>query len=381
MQPPDGLACYICLEGDRAADSAAENGTEDVLGVGPLHRCGCACRESAGLCHLSCAVRAARSQNRLWHDCSTCKQKWSGQFALQLAQERCRQSTESPNNHRRERVLAALDLTQALRDNGRLAEARSLGTQMLVTMRRIYGDDHQLTLSTMAGLAVAHNGLGDSTAALPLETERLEACLRTLGDDHRDTKNAKVNFAGTLFLGLGKVEEALPLMKEITDARRAELGSDHIETITSMGNLASLYYRMRRPDLELNLSMEVVERSRRVLGRQHHQTLLYTGHFGALLSDLNCHDPAISLLQQPAAGLLAAYGEQHPHTRTVDRDLQKAHARRDSASDRLPTSTGTGGTDVYGRDWLPDAGEKHGCHETHTRMRMCKRARVAENER
>ena len=59
--------------------------------------------------------------------------------------------------------------------------------------------------------------------------------MRTLGDDHRDTRNAKVNFAGTL-MGLGKVEEALPLMKDMTDTRRAELGPDHIETtcITSV---------------------------------------------------------------------------------------------------------------------------------------------------
>ena len=320
----DDTTCYICLEGD----SCAADGAEDF--VGPLIRCGCACRESAGLCHFTCAVRAAQSQSRLWHECSTCKQNWSGRFALRLAQERCRQSGELPEDNQ-ERAHAALDLTQALRDNGRLIEARSLGIQMLVAMRRIYGDGHKFTLSTMAGLAIAHNGLGDSTSALPLERERLAACQRTLGDDHRDTKRAKCNFAGTL-MGLGRLEEALhvnvPLMKETTDHRRAELGPDHLETITSMGNLAALYYRMGLPDLELPLCTEVVERSRRVLGRQHQQTLLYTGHLGALLSDLNRHDPAISLLPQAVDGLMAVYGGEHPHTRTVVRDLQKAQERR-----------------------------------------------------
>ena len=81
---------------------------------------------------------------------------------------------------------------------------------MLREMRRIYGNDHQFTLNTMAGLAVAHNTLGDSTSALPLEKERLESCLRILGPNHRDTISAKSNFAGTC-MGLGQFEEALPL--------------------------------------------------------------------------------------------------------------------------------------------------------------------------
>ena len=57
------------------------------------------------------------------------------------------------------------------------------------------------------------------------------------------------------------------------------------------------------------------------------------------LSDLNRHDPAISLLQQAADGLLTVYGEQHPHTRTVERDLRKAQTlgeRRGSSIDRRP---------------------------------------------
>ena len=356
---PDDDACYICLEGGCAADRAAGANDAEAF-LGPLHSCGCSCRGSAGMCHFSCAVKAAQSQNRLWHECATCKHKWSGQFALRLAQERCRQSAKLHKDHP-VRVHAALDLMQALRDHGRLTEARSLGTQMLVAMRQTYGDDHKFTLTTMAGLAVTHNSLGDSATALPLEEERLEACLRTLGEHHRDTKNAKCNIAGTL-MGLGKVEEALPMMKETTGARRAELGPDHIETITCTGNLAALYHRMNRPDLELPLSTEVVERSRRVLGRQHPQTLLYTGHLGALLSDMNHHEPAISLLQEAADDLVAMYGGQHPHAYTVLRDLRKAQSRRGESGASFASET--------------RAGVKRGREECTHPMRMRKRPRI-----
>ena len=76
------------------------------------------------------------------------------------------------------------------------------------------------------------------------------------------------------------------------------------------------------------------------------------------LSDLNRHDPAISLLQQAADGLLTVYGEQHPHTRTVERDLRKAHSASGGAVPSIDglctctltctcTCTGTGSTDTY----------------------------------
>ena len=108
-----------------------------------------------------------------------------------------------------------------------------------------------------------------------------------------------------------------------------------------MGNLAVLYCRTGRPDLEFPLIKEVVERSRRVLGLRPPQTLFYNGHLGALLSEMGgdeSHAAAISLLRHAKDGLMAVYGPQHPHTRTVARDLQKAQERRSPVSgDVSPT--------------------------------------------
>ena len=95
--------CYICSDAgrDRSAESANDD-TDSAELAGPLLRCGCACGQTtARQCHVSCAARAAQSQGRLWDECSTCKQQWSGQFALRLAHERCRQlqfqtSTDAP---------------------------------------------------------------------------------------------------------------------------------------------------------------------------------------------------------------------------------------------------------------------------------------------
>ena len=105
-----------------------------------------------------------------------------------------------------------------------------------------------------------------------------------------------------------------------------------------MGNLAMLrvYCRTGRPDLEFPLIQEVVERSRRVLGLRHPQTLFYSGHLGALLSDMDRDESAISLLRHAKDGLMAVYGPQHPHTRTVARDLQKAQERRSPVSGDVP---------------------------------------------
>ena len=92
----------------------------------------------------------------------------SGQFTLQLAQERRRDSTKLPKKNHRECVRAYSPRSISRKRCGTTAEARSLSAQMLVTMRRIYGDDHQLMLSIMAGLAVVHNRLGDTGSVIQL---------------------------------------------------------------------------------------------------------------------------------------------------------------------------------------------------------------------
>ena len=59
--------CYICLGGEEGGGRPSR-----------LLHGGCACRGDAGFAHLSCLVKAARANAKLWWGCLTCKQHWTG---------------------------------------------------------------------------------------------------------------------------------------------------------------------------------------------------------------------------------------------------------------------------------------------------------------
>ena len=102
---------------------------------------GCACRgDSAGLLHFACAVGAAHANGRCWCECLTCKQLFTGALFLRLARERCRLALLAYRPEEDgERLVAALGLTQALRESDELAEALQLGIETLTTVRRVFG--------------------------------------------------------------------------------------------------------------------------------------------------------------------------------------------------------------------------------------------------
>ena len=59
-----------------------------------------------------------------------------------------------------ERLTAAHNLAEALREAGRHEEALRLGRDTLATRHRAYGPEHQLTLQAMRALAAAHADSG-----------------------------------------------------------------------------------------------------------------------------------------------------------------------------------------------------------------------------
>lgn len=66
-----------------------------------------------------------------------------------------------------------MGLTKTLRKGGALEEALRLGTDTLLIVRRVYGDEHHNTLVAQSILASVHAEMKDHAAALPLVTEVL----------------------------------------------------------------------------------------------------------------------------------------------------------------------------------------------------------------
>ena len=70
--------------------------------------------------------------------------------------------------------------------------------------------------------------------------EELNASRRVLGDEHPDTLTSISNLAG-LYQSQGRYEEAEPLYLECIKGRRRILGNKHPDTISTIYNLGDMY--------------------------------------------------------------------------------------------------------------------------------------------
>jgi hypothetical protein len=116
----------------------------------------------------------------MWEYCPTCKQAWTGQMALGLARAEVASLASRPEGDE-DRLNATCMLTQALREIDEHAEALSLGEVTLATARQALGNEHEVTLNAMSGLANVHADMGKrraGAAAGNRGTGRVATCVR-----------------------------------------------------------------------------------------------------------------------------------------------------------------------------------------------------------
>ncbi len=109
----DGGACIICLDTSP-----------------PPIQSGRACRGDSGLAHIACLVQAAASQQAqrgsdVWHQCPTCKQRYTGAMRTGLAEAwRSRVAGQAAESD--ERLAAENNLANSLVHQGKAAEAEPM---------------------------------------------------------------------------------------------------------------------------------------------------------------------------------------------------------------------------------------------------------------
>lgn len=152
---------------------------------------------------------------------------------------------------------------------GDYAAALPLATEGLAANRRLNGNDKELTLVAISGLASLHAKMGNRIASLPLHQEALERSRRINGDSHRCTLAFMGNVAG-LHLEMGNFRLALPLATERLKLSRRLLGNLNPGTLQSVGNLAIVFANMGNCSAALPLLEECVAGYAQ-LGKDHPQ--------------------------------------------------------------------------------------------------------------
>ncbi len=178
---------------------------------------------------------------------------------------------------------------------GRHEEALSFCREALEARRRILGDDHPDTLTSISNMGVLLRAMDRNDEAEPYYREALEARRRILGNDHADTL-ISINNMGVLLKNMGKLDEALPYYEESLVGSRRKLGDDHPDTLISISNMGALLYAMRKYDEAAPYAREALDIRRRQLGDNHPNTLISIKLLGYLLNSLGHYDEAATLL-------------------------------------------------------------------------------------
>ncbi len=198
---------------------------------------------------------------------------------------------------------------------GRWKEAEELGIQVVETSQRVLGKEHPNTLSSMANLALTYWNQGRWKEAEELEIQVMETSQRVLGKEHPDTLTSMANLAST-YRNQGRWKEAKELEIQVMETRQKMLGKEHPSTLTSMANLASTYRNQGRWKEAEELEIQVMETSQRVLGKEHPDTLSSMANLALTYWNQGRWKEAEELEIQVMETSQRVLGKEHPNTLT-----------------------------------------------------------------
>ena len=107
---------------------------------------------------------------------------------------------------------------------------------LLDARRRVLGEEHPNTLTSMSNLAQNLLAQGDLPGARKIQEQVLDVIRRVLGEEHPNTLTSMNNLAGTLWFQ-GDLAGARKLLEQVLKVRRRVLGEEHPATVNSAWNL------------------------------------------------------------------------------------------------------------------------------------------------
>jgi tetratricopeptide (TPR) repeat protein len=97
-----------------------------------------------------------------------------------------------------------------------------------------------------------------------LFTQVIQTRKRVLGEEHPDTLTSMADLASTLW-SQGRWKEGEELEARVMEMRKRVLGEEHIDTLTSMGNLASMYRDQERGEEAEEMKVQLIKTSSKML--------------------------------------------------------------------------------------------------------------------
>lgn len=131
------------------------------------------------------------------------------------------------------------------------ATALRLVREASAMTRSLFGEEHRLTATRLAELALLHDRLGQYDQAAGIGRRAYELHRRLQGDTHPETLTILANLAGTLRES-GRLRESAAIYERLHDLRRRTLPEDHLLLAFTAHGLGNTYRELG--DLEASES-------------------------------------------------------------------------------------------------------------------------------
>ncbi|USP76210.1 kinesin light chain 3 [Curvularia clavata] len=211
-----------------------------------------------------------------------------------------------------EKILnLASKCARTLFSDGRYKEAEELNVQVMQTRKRVLGEEHPNTLTSMGNLASTYWRQGRWKEAGELFVQVMQMRKRVLGEEHPDTLTSISDFA-SIYRKQGRWEEAEELEMQVIQTRKRVLGDEHPDTLSSMGSQASTYWKQGRWKEAEELFMQVMQKRKRVLGEEHPDTLTSMSNLASTYRKQERWEEAEKLFMQAVQTRKRVLGEEHP---------------------------------------------------------------------
>jgi len=196
---------------------------------------------------------------------------------------------------------------------GRWKEAEKLQLQVMETTKRVLGEEHPDMLSSIANMASTYRNQGRWKEAEELEVRVIETRKRVLGEEHPSTLSSMANLAST-YWSQGRWKEAEELDVRVMEIMKRVLGEEHPDTLSSMANMASTYMNQGRWKEAEELDVRVIEITKRVLGEEHPDTLSSIANLASTYRNQGRWKEAEELEVRVMEITKRVLGEEHPDT-------------------------------------------------------------------
>ncbi|RYP41484.1 hypothetical protein DL767_000989 [Monosporascus sp. MG133] len=207
------------------------------------------------------------------------------------------------------------NVVSAYMAQGQWEEAEKLSVQVIEMSKTKLGADDPSILPSMGNLASTFCNQGRWEEADKLCVQVMEMSKTKLGADHPGTLTSMNNLMWT-YISQGRWEEAEKLGVQVMEISKTKLGADHLETLTNMGNLASTYTKQGRWEEAEKLGVQVIETWKTRFGPDHPDTLTSISNLASTYWNQGRWEEAEKLFKQVIKSCKTKLGEDHPYTLT-----------------------------------------------------------------